>query len=265
MNRRHFLQNTVGLAAIAAACQRPASTSSKPLRFAVASDGHYGQPNTPYQQYFEEIIANLHKEQTERGLDFVVFNGDLFHDDIKFLPEVKAYFDKLQLPYFVTRGNHDHVTPELWKQTWGYSLNSSAQWRNDYGLILADTSNEKGEYLCPDVAWIDKALGELSKKKAVFLFMHIPYKQWSPHGVNCEEFKTVLAKYTNVKALFHGHDHGIDVGKTDHGTFLFDGHFGGNWGVSYRGFRIVEELPENRWNTYQFDPSTQTKINENCF
>ena len=261
MNRRSFLQNTVGIAALAS-CQRPTTKSSKGLRFAVASDGHYGQPNTPYQQNFEEIITNLKAEKEANGLDFVVFNGDLFHDDIKFLPEVKTYFDRLKMPYYVTRGNHDHVSPSVWKQTWGYELNSTVN-LGDYGLILADTSNEKGEYLCPDIGFIENSLAKMSLKKSVFLFMHIPYKKWTPHGVTCLELEQLLAKYPNLKAAFHGHDHGIDVVKIAEKPFFFDGHFGGDWGVSYRGYRVVDVSADGEYKTYQFDPQSKTKINEN--
>ncbi|TAF95213.1 MAG: hypothetical protein EAZ32_08040 [Cytophagia bacterium] len=121
LTRRHFLFTSFG--AIAAACQRPAQKNDKILRFAVASDGHYGQPKTEYVAYFDDIIKNLQRERQERGLDFVVFNGDLFHDNVQFLPVVKQQFERLSFPYYVTRGNHDHATPTQWRETWGYELN----------------------------------------------------------------------------------------------------------------------------------------------
>lgn len=261
LGRRKFLHLSMGL--LAFGCQRPAQSSSK-LRFAVASDGHYGQPKTDYKSFYEAIISNLQKERLERGLDFVVFNGDLFHDDVKFLPEVKQALDRLGFAYYVTRGNHDHVTPEQWENTWGYGLNHSVEIGKN-AIILADTSNEKGEYLCPNIEWIDKELARFSKKEKVFLFMHIPAKMWSEHGTNCPQLETTIAKYPNLRAMFHGHDHAIDSGKSTSKPAFFDGHFGGSWGVDYRGYRVVEAQKDGKCYTYQFNPVTQNKVNEQVF
>ncbi|MFN8345660.1 MAG: metallophosphoesterase [Spirosomataceae bacterium] len=262
LRRRDFLKVSLGLTV--AGCQRPATTKGKALRFAVASDGHYGQAKTDFRTYHEAIVKNLKKERMEKGLDFVVFNGDLFHDDVTFLPEVKQIFDSLGFPYYVTRGNHDHASPEQWRQTWGYDLNHSVEIGRS-AILLGDTSNIKGEYLCPDIPWIDRQLAGLTQKENVFLFLHIPSKMWSAHGTDCPELEKTLTKYPNLKAMFHGHDHAIDVGKTTSKPAFFDGHFGGNWGVDYRGYRIVETRPEGQCYTYQFNPETQAKINEQIF
>jgi hypothetical protein len=32
------------------------------LRFAVASDGHYGQPNTEYEKFFSTIVSRINEE-----------------------------------------------------------------------------------------------------------------------------------------------------------------------------------------------------------
>ncbi|TAF48377.1 MAG: hypothetical protein EAZ63_05710 [Runella slithyformis] len=223
LTRRHFLFTSFG--AIAAACQRPAQKNDKILRFAVASDGHYGQPKTEYVAYFDDIIKNLQRERQERGLDFVVFNGDLFHDNVQFLPVVKQQFERLGFPYYVTRGNHDHATPAQWRETWGYELNHVVKMGQN-ALVLGDTSNEKGAYVCPDLAWIEKQLIDLKDKKQVFLFLHVCAKDWSLHGTECRDFEQMLLKYPNVKATFHGHDHAIDAVKTGKNKpAIFDGHF----------------------------------------
>jgi 3',5'-cyclic-AMP phosphodiesterase len=263
LSRRDFMQ--LSGAALLAACQRPTNQSAKTLRFAVASDGHYGQPKTEYDLYFDNIVENLRRERDEKGLDFVVFNGDLFHDDAKFLPDVAAKFQGLGMTHYVTRGNHDHVTEAQWRQTWGYGLNQTVELGKSAALLLVDTSNEKGEYLCPDFGWIDGELAKLTRKQHVFLFAHIPSKQWSPHGTTCAEWETVLGKYPNLKATFHGHDHAVEDGKKGAKPAFFDGHFGGNWGVGYRGYRIVETRPDGSCYTYQFNPDTQTKVNEQVF
>src|SRR6476659_731499 len=77
------------------------------LRFAIASDGHYGQSLTGYEEKHDEMVAWLNDERKTRGFDFTMINGDLFHDDAAMLPLVKKQWDKLQMPYYVSHGNHD--------------------------------------------------------------------------------------------------------------------------------------------------------------
>ncbi|MFN4145064.1 MAG: metallophosphoesterase family protein [Runella sp.] len=262
MLRRTFLKLSAGLVALG--CQRPASKSPQIVRFAIASDGHYGQPNTDYQGFFEAIIKNLQQEKATNGLDFVVFNGDLFHDDPLFLPEVKKQFERLGFPYFVTRGNHDRVSATQWRATWGYDLNHAVE-LGDCVILLADTSNEKGEYLCPDTTWIEQKLKDFATKKHLFLMMHIPAKTWSEHGTVCPELNRLLSEYSHLKATFHGHDHALDSGKQAAKPAFFDGHFGGNWGVPYKGYRIVETRPNGQCYTYQWNFEAQTKLNEQVF
>ena len=68
-------------------------------------------------------------------------------------------------------------------------------------------------------------------------------------------------KYPNVKAIFNGHDHDEEGIKTKNNIpFIFDAHFGGNWGTAYRGFRVVELLKDNSVATYIMNPLE--KINE---
>ncbi len=37
--------------------------------------------------------------------------------------------------------------------------------------------------------------------------------------------------------------------------FVFDAHFGGNWGTSYRGFRVVELMKDNSVLTFIMNPT----------
>jgi len=68
-------------------------------RFAIASDGHYGQPNTQYEKLHDRMIEWINAEKNDRGLDFTIINGDLFHNDVSFLAPVKEVWDKLAMPY----------------------------------------------------------------------------------------------------------------------------------------------------------------------
>jgi len=51
------------------------------LRFALVSDGHYGQERTEYIATHDEMIAWTNGEQKQEAFIFTFINGDLFHDD----------------------------------------------------------------------------------------------------------------------------------------------------------------------------------------
>jgi len=96
------------------------------LRFAVVSDGHYGQPETQFDTMHDLVIRALNREHNGREIDFSFVNGDLIHDDASFLVPVKKKWDELAMPYHVSHGNHDKVSEQGWKelfgQEWHYSF-----------------------------------------------------------------------------------------------------------------------------------------------
>jgi hypothetical protein len=264
MQRRTFLHATLGLSlsSLVFPEKLTAAPPERVLRFAVASDGHYGQPGVDSAANFGKLTEWMGAEKSGKGLDFVVINGDLFHDDPKFVQPVKAAFDTLPVPYYVTRGNHDHLTADQWRQTWGYGLNHSVT-HGEYALLLVDTANEKGGYVCPDLRWMETELAKHSGKKGIFAFLHIAPAKWTPGAIDCPEALALLDKTPNLLATFHGHDHDQDGSRTSPGRkpHFWDGHFGGNWGTTYRGYRVVEVFADGSWRTYQFNPEREPVLN----
>ncbi|MBL7744184.1 MAG: metallophosphoesterase [Chitinophagaceae bacterium] len=235
--------------------------ASRPvLRFAVASDGHYGQPNTEYEEYFSDMVRHINRHHVEKEFDFCMINGDIIHDDKKWFAEAKAALDKLAVKYYVSQGNHDHVTAEEWQAIWNMPVNLDFRVRKNT-VLIGTTSNENGTYLCPDLNWFARKLEEHKKQKNVFIFIHINPVKHTKNAVDCPEFFELLSKYRNVRAVFNGHDHDVDTIKMkEHIPFIFDAHFGGNWGTAYRGFRVVELRKDNSILTYILNPSD--KLNE---
>ncbi|GAA0878199.1 hypothetical protein GCM10009119_11670 [Algoriphagus jejuensis] len=218
------------------------------LRFITASDGHYGQPDTDFESSHRQLIAAINQE---KNVDFVVFNGDLIHDDPKWMPEVKKVYDTLKTPYYTTRGNHDRVSEAAWAQIWGRSANYGFVSKDQHGIILASSSNEKGEYLCVDVGFLKSQLEAYKDLSHVFLFVHISQNDWTRHGVPCEEVLNLIASYPNLKATFHGHDHDVDgIMLYKKKPFLWSGHFGGSWGNPFPSYRVVEVGEEGKTATY---------------
>jgi hypothetical protein len=82
------------------------------------------------------------------------------------------------------------------------------------------------------------------------------------HGIECKEVIDLFEKTPNVKAIFNGHDHDQDstkmYGKT---PYFFDGHFGGSWGTTYKGYRIVEIYEDSTWQSYQYNPTAAPVLN----
>lgn len=233
------------------------------LRFVVASDGHYGQPGTDSDLFYETLnkhVSEFHKKNT---LDFCVINGDIIHDQKELLTRAKIYLDKLPVKYYVTKGNHDLVSDEYWNHVWGMPTNYDVQIDNNT-LLLANTSNEKGEYLSPDLNWLSAKLEANRTQQNVFIFLHIPQAKWTKNGIDTPAFFQLLEGYKNVRGVFHGHEHAEDgVKMINKVPFMFDSHFGGSWGTTYRGFRVVELVRDHSLLTYIMNPTE--KINQASF
>jgi predicted phosphodiesterase len=231
------------------------------MRFIVASDGHYGQAGTDYEAFHTNLIRWVNTEKMQKGVDFLFLNGDLIHDDPTLYYDFKTVLGKLRVPYYVSRGNHDKVGLDVWESTWGYPTNYSFA-KGEYAFITGDTSNEKGEYICPDVEWLRNEIAKYRDQKGIFIFLHITPQKWTTNGIDCKEVVALFENTPNVKAIFNGHDHDQDNKKqTGKKPYFFDGHFGGNWGTAYKGYRVVEIYVDDTWQTYQFNPQGYPALN----
>lgn len=229
------------------------------FRFTVASDGHYGLPDTDYETYFSTIVEKVNKYHSMVPSEFVVYNGDIIHDDPQFIQPAFEALSKSELPFYVTKGNHDMVTPEVWEETWGCPQNYSVEFENRI-ILLGTTSNVDGDYLCPNNQWFEQQLNNYKDGSGIYIFLHITPNNWTDNGIDCPDFHELLSRYDNITAVFNGHDHqegGIKLeGEI---PFMFDGHFGGSWGTKYRGFRIVEKLKDGTLRTYLMNPDERIK------
>jgi 3',5'-cyclic AMP phosphodiesterase CpdA len=276
-NRREFIGT--GLTALTGLTLLPAINSfanpgnaykrgaiSKPkLRFALASDIHYGQQGTPFEENTANLIKWLNDDHAKNHLDMVVVNGDLVHNRPDLLPEIKTrYFDKLNIPYHTIPGNHDFADAGVWKNVFSYEDKYTIEY-GDIAFILANTADTKGRYVCPDNAFIKASLDKFAAKKIVFVVLHIPPVKWLKDDgfLDCPETVELLHAYPNVKATFHGHDHALDGVRYTGKRFphFFDSHIGGDWGTAYKGYRIVEVDENYQIYTYQVNASQNPILN----
>jgi DNA repair exonuclease SbcCD nuclease subunit len=233
------------------------------LRFAIASDGHYGENGTEFDQHYESLVSHITSFHQENKLAFCVINGDLIHDKKDFLVPTKKHLERLPVKYYVTKGNHDRVSDAFWQEVWGMPVNHEVRIQKNT-LLLATTSNEEGEYLSPDLGWMKSRLEANKSQENIFVFIHIPQGKWTKHAVETPAFFDMIRQHKNVSGVFHGHEHAEDgVRMHDNIPYMFDSHFGGSWGTTYRGFRVVELLKEKSFLTYIMNPVE--KINQASF
>ncbi|MDB4285767.1 metallophosphoesterase [bacterium] len=261
-SRREFLKNASMVTAFMAsgglqfisATELLSLKNKVKLRFIVASDAHYGQPDTPFDAMAETFIEKANLFHSTQPCDFCVLNGDIIHDEAHLMPLAKGKFDNLEMPLYATKGNHDQVSDEVWEEIWKIPVNHQfVQDKNAF--ILVTTSDEEGTYLSPNLPWLKEKLEENRKQKNVFLFVHIPQAKWTKYSIDTPEFFELLINYPNVKAVFHGHEHEHDdIIMHNNVPFLFDAHIGGSWGTDYKGFRVVEVMKDNSIITYMMDP-----------
>ena len=218
------------------------------LKFIIASDGHFGQPNTDFEGSHKMLIDAIHQEEQ---VDFVIFNGDLIHDDPKWMPEVKKVYDSLKVPYYPVKGNHDRISEADWENIWRIPADYSFVVQDKYGVILANSSNEAGDYLCVDLDFLQKSLDAFRSLSFVFIAIHISQNDWTRHGVSCQHVLDLIASYPNVKAVFHGHDHDVNgIILNQNKPYLWSGHFGGSWGSPLPGYRVCEVGKDGKVITY---------------
>jgi Icc protein len=235
------------------------------MRFAVVSDGHYGQADTAYDALHNKMVDWLVREKNQMGLSFTMINGDLFHDDPIFLPEIKMKFDALAMPYYVSHGNHDKINEDSWEKTWGTRWNYSFS-QEDSAFLILNNSDMEGKYSCPDLDWTKNELSKYAPKKQLFVFIHITPFNWTNGGTACPELVDLFDRQDNLKAVFHGHDHDQDGMKLNKNKpYFFDSHIAGSWGTPYQGYRIIEILKTGEVLTYQMNPTSNLEVNRNYF
>jgi Icc protein len=274
-NRRQFLKYSTAGAITASlparwieAADLPADRKIK-LRFAVASDIHYGQSNTPYAAMTDDLIRWINLEKQTKGLDALFLNGDLTHDSAPQLLALRQHLSKLEVPYHVCKGNHDFVDgnagspTESWETIWGVPANHTIK-IGEFVFIMADTSapHQADVYRAADIDWLKEQLAAHRDAPGIFMVIHIQQRKhgvdgWPKFGVHdpqevpkSEAVMSLLESTPNVRAVFHGHNHSeTGVYLSAERRYFFGGRAGGSWGVK-RGYRMVEIDDQHRITSY---------------
>ena len=166
------------------------------------------------------------EEHAEDPIDLLVLQGDLTLDHwmhggnhIKDgSSDTQEFFDKYisQLPeeieVFALPGNHEQYGDDNWYEITG---NDRQEYRilGDHLILLLDNfadgldpaEHHDGVYTGADMEYVNEIVAKYPDKKIWIIthFTHLPYET--------EEFKEFLRTNTNVQAIFHGHNHTLNV------------------------------------------------------
>ena len=105
------------------------------------------------------------------------------------------------MPFYVSHGNHDNCTEAVWINSWNSPWHYTFE-HNDTGFIVLNTADEKGTYICPDMAFAKQALQKMKDKQQLFVFMHITPLTWTKNGIDCAELVEYFTGQQNLKAVF---------------------------------------------------------------
>ena len=166
-NRLEFIRTCgLGMSALPAVWCEAADipkTQKPKLRFAAASDLHFGQGKTPFKESTDNMVKWLNQEKESKGWTPSHHNGDLTHDSSPACVQLEGQsLEKLKSPYYTIKGNHDFLDTNpnsataSWQKIWGHPTNHVFK-QDDFAFILADTHSaprNAGTYLAADLNWL---------------------------------------------------------------------------------------------------------------
>ena len=286
------------------------------FRFAIGSDSHYGSdvpadPPDGNASSVTNFVNWMNEEKRSSRLDAVFLNGDITMNprtgwkgpglnypidqggyvESHYVNLKADHLDKLEMPIFLNKGNHDYVDPDsggafhTWEGitkpfyeqqaytpyiiTWGEKNFKTGNHvvedkEGRYAWVMADTTvyGESEQYDSIDVEWLARELARLQDKQAVFVLSHIAQRLqgWPKFGVDSKPVMDLIESAKNVKAIFHGHNHD-ELGRFISGgkPYFFVSHIS-SWG-NKKGYRVVEIFADGSIQTYQFNAEDNIVMN----
>lgn len=216
------------------------------LRFAQISDVHLCDlPDTSYKvlssskALLDSAIKNLNKI---KGLDFVVFTGDMVNDPKKeYYKDFLTSLSELNHPSILTLGNHDALKEKqennlLTKEEVINIFQKSNPYQNygtpyfafspsdGYRVIVLDTTmgyefGSNGYIDDVQLQFLDQELSQ-NQDKTIVIFQHHPvvepFKSNDHKILNANAYLNILSKYPSTPiGIFAGHYHATKIIKKD--------------------------------------------------
>ena len=215
--------------------------SFKPLKMVFLPDTHVSFKDEDgwilYKESFVIFQDVMKSIKTVPELDFVVFGGDLTHNDDNALSDLPLFLDSIEdigVKYFAILGDRDADLKDSYTKhdfcaefrRNGFDNPELTYWvqqlNNNTLLIGLDTSIEnkfEGKLAPEQLLWLDNTL-KANSDKFIMIVMHHPAFQatasdktvWKRFVLeNSDEFLKIINKYPQVKLILSGHHHNYAV------------------------------------------------------
>ena len=178
------------------------------FRFALITDLHIQMSNLQPDEDLQRAIDELNASDE---IDFVLVSGDITQSgDSSSLKKAKKMLDSLQMPYYITLGNHEVNWAE--NETANYlrvfASDKFAFAHKDFYFVGFPTKpiekGGEGFILAEDIQWLETKLDSLKADIPVFAITHYPLLKGDV--ANGQEVINLLKKH-NTQAVLSGHYH----------------------------------------------------------
>ncbi|MDR1864065.1 MAG: PQQ-binding-like beta-propeller repeat protein [Bacteroidales bacterium] len=178
------------------------------FRFALLTDLHISEKSSAAQEDLANAVEQINRT---KGLGFVIVSGDITENgDRRSLQTAKTILDRLNIPYYITPGNHDTKWSESGATDFA-DIYGSDYFRFEYRGFLFLGFNTgpvirmaEGHVTPQDLNRLAHDLEQWGKKKPAIITTHYPLQKDDTD--NWYEATDLLRTY-NIRAVLGGHHH----------------------------------------------------------
>lgn len=233
--------------------------SAEQFRFGLFTDIHIQMKNDQSSIDLQNAVDDLNKQA---AIDFVIVSGDVTEfGDLASLQKAKTLLDKLNVPYYITLGNHETKWSESGSTDFVRVFGDDKFLFEHKGIGFIGFATgpviKMGDgHIAPqDIVWVYRELSKLDSKIPIIAITHYPLQ--SGDVDNWYKMTDVLRKY-NVQSVLGGHYHRNSIlnydeipGIVNRSTLKAKDEFGGyniyTVSDSIQVFEKVVNQPERLW------------------
>lgn len=227
------------------------------MRILQLTDLHLSsQNNSQYDKHFTAAINFIKHRKTELKIDFIVVTGDISHEG-----QARSYqfffdeIEKLDLPYSVMAGNHDHNDTLQACASGNNNLRNIESFSNcSWGLYSLDTvvnGEDSGFISDREILRLTSSLSAAKDQKIALFMHHHPLSVGTPLVDSCKlhnaEVLLALCQDYPIYFVGTGHAHTLSQQKLGHTLFSVAPALSAQWvngtsevkNIMVSGFNII--------------------------